>query len=129
MAFRLSVSLGSLRDEVNTRFPGRDKASAGWIGAARHPATSDHKPWVKDNRGAYVISNRRIASATSGWDWRHYSDSNPHLSHTHVSVSLDQSGYDACQPWGLGDAPPPDPGRPTCKKAPSVRRSKNSNRY
>lgn len=51
--------------------------------------------------GAYVISDRRIASATSGWTWRRYAGSNPHISHTHVSVSLDQSGYDSRRTWEL----------------------------
>lgn len=40
-------------------------------------------------RGAYLISDRRIASASGGWTWRGYSGSNPHIAHMHVSVSLD----------------------------------------
>lgn len=147
MAYRLCASLALLREEVNTRFPGRDKASDGWIGDAAHATrVSDHNPWVKDDRGVgvvraldvdsghgsdtrggllladhlvrlartghpalgggYVISDRRIASATSAWAWRSYSGSNPHISHTHVSVSLDQSGYDSPRTWELAGTPP-----------------------
>jgi Putative peptidoglycan binding domain len=155
MAYRLAASLARLRDEVNNRFPGRDKASDGWIGDPSHATRqSDHNPWVKDDqgvgvvraldidsghaddtsvgrlvadhlvtlaraghpaltRGAYVISNRRIASATSGWEWRPYSGTNPHVSHTHVSVSLDQASYDSPRSWGLADA---QPARPTLRK-------------
>ena len=148
MAYRIAASLALLRDEVNTRFPGRDKASDGWIGDAAHASRkSDHNPWVKDDRGvgvvraldidsghgadttiglfiadhlvrlarsghpalghgSYVISNRRIASATSGWGWRGYSGANPHTSHVHLSVSLDQSGYDSRRPWDLATTRP-----------------------
>lgn len=62
------------------------------LGRAGHPALGP---------GSYVISNRRIASPTSGWAWRAYTGTNPHISHTHVSVSLTQAGYDSTRPWGL----------------------------
>lgn len=42
---RLAYSLETLRDEVNARWPGRNKASDGWIGNPAHQATrSDHNP-------------------------------------------------------------------------------------
>jgi hypothetical protein len=45
----LIPALDSLRAEFNRRFPGRDKASDGWIGDADHSANdSDHNP---DSRG------------------------------------------------------------------------------
>ncbi|CRK55419.1 Phage tail fiber protein [Alloactinosynnema sp. L-07] len=80
------------------------------LGATGHPALG---------AGAYVISARRIASPTSGWAWRTYTGTNPHISHTHISVSLAQGGYDSGQPWGLAGSkpPPPTPGaRPTVRK-------------
>lgn len=52
--------------------------------------------------GGYVIWNRRIASATSGWQWRSYSGSNPHTSHIHLSVSRTPDGYDSDRSWGIG---------------------------
>lgn len=157
MAHRLARALATVRDEVNARWPGRDKASDGWIGDPTHAnRNSDHNPWVKDGNGvgvvrafdfdagsgadtgigltiaehvrslgqhghpalghgSYVISARRIASPNSGWAWRNYTGSNPHVSHTHISVSLDQSGYDSTQAWGLaggnpGPGPAPNPG-------------------
>jgi hypothetical protein len=45
MSFFLAPALVKLRDEVNVRFPNRDKASDGWIGDASHQAAkSDHNP-------------------------------------------------------------------------------------
>lgn len=45
MAWRIAKSLEVLRDEVNTRWPDRNKASDGFIGNAAHAASaSDHNP-------------------------------------------------------------------------------------
>jgi hypothetical protein len=41
----------------------------------------------------YVIYNRRIASARTGWKWAPYSGSNPHTDHVHVSVGVGPDGY------------------------------------
>lgn len=51
--------------------------------------------------GAYVIWNRRIASASYGWVWRSYTGSNPHDHHCHVSVATAAAGYDSTAPWGV----------------------------
>lgn len=72
------------------------------LGITGHPALGP---------GAYVIWNRRIASATYGWTWRPYSGSNPHDHHCHVSVSTAAAGYDSTAPWGWkqeDDMPTPE---------------------
>jgi hypothetical protein len=56
--------------------------------------------------GAYVISNRRIADATSGWKWVPYNGSNPHTKHTHLSVARSQSGFDYQGSWGISGSVP-----------------------
>jgi len=40
-----------------------------------------------DKRIAYVIFNRKIASARSLWRWRKYTGVNPHTSHIHISFT------------------------------------------
>lgn len=52
----------------------------------------------KEPRLKYVISNRRIASASSGWNWTYYSGSNPHTQHAHFSVNSG-SIENSTAPW------------------------------
>jgi hypothetical protein len=122
MAWRLAYSLEELRDEVNARWPNRNKASDGTIGDASHAATpSDHNPnaagvvcafditndpvngpsaqYLFDTIRAnpqldakYIIANRQIASRTHGWTARSYTGSDPHTSHIHVSVGVGSDG-------------------------------------
>jgi hypothetical protein len=40
-----------------------------------------------DKRIAYVIFNKKIASARSLWKWRKYTGVNPHIKHIHVSFT------------------------------------------
>ena len=40
-----------------------------------------------DKRIAYVIFNRKIASARSLWKWRKYTGVNPHTNHIHISFT------------------------------------------
>lgn len=63
-----------------------------------------------ENRGKYVISNGKIASAEYGWMWRPYDGSNPHDHHVHVSVAHPSSLFDNGSGWGWsGDAGPLPP--------------------
>lgn len=109
----LALSLVALVNEVNARWPARNKDSDGSIGNAEHAArASDHNPdrnssgvvravditrkgidvdalltaLIKDPRVWYVIWNRRIASRTYGWVWKPYTGSSPHTEHVHVSI-------------------------------------------
>ena len=113
MSYYLAPSLVRLRDEVNARWPGRDKRSDGWIGDASHQARpSDHNPdysaggvvraidlddsgidrvrllneVVGDPRVWYVISHGKIYSVTYGWRANAYTGSNSHHEHVHVSI-------------------------------------------
>ncbi|GAA3890636.1 hypothetical protein GCM10022243_64390 [Saccharothrix violaceirubra] len=81
------------------------------LGLTGHPALG---------AGSYVISARRIASPVSGWAWRTYTGSNPHTSHTHVSVSLAAGGYDSSQGWSIANGTGPKP--PTPGQRSTVRR-------
>lgn len=54
--------------------------------------------------GAYVIWNRRIISRDRiSEGWRSYGGSNAHTAHLHLSVALDQAGYDSRAPWGWNE--------------------------
>ncbi len=88
---------------------------------------------LKDSRIKYLISNRRIVSSSnSPWVVHHYTGSNPHDKHIHISVGRGPDGrsirpdlYDGTALWDLGlpfagwhtqikkPEPPPAPlGRP-----------------
>lgn len=133
---RPAKSLDVLLDEINTIAPDRSKASDGWIGDTAHQAeASDHNPntagvvaardYTHDpKRGAdmraiseyirthrprvlkYLIFDRRIAGAWTGWKWTPYTGSNSHDKHMHVSVGQGADGssrapYDDTTPWGV----------------------------
>ena len=74
---RLVPGLVTLREQINQRWPARDKASDGWIGDAAHAAReSDHNPdadgWVhaidvdKDGIHADQLARELVAYAASG---------------------------------------------------------------
>lgn len=126
-AWRLAYSLDELRNEVNTRWPGRSKVSDGTVGDLSHQASpSDHNPnaagvvcafditndpsgpsaqYLFDTIRAnpqrdckYLIANRQIASRKSNWVVRSYGGSDPHTSHIHVSVGVGSDGQ-SVQPY------------------------------
>jgi len=126
MAYFLSPALVRLRAEVNALWPGRSKASDGWIGDTSHAARkSDHNPdysaagivraidvtnnginvdafissVIRDARCRYVISRGRIWTRENGW--QRYTGANAHNHHVHVSVRTG-GGYDMqVHSWGL----------------------------
>jgi hypothetical protein len=108
----LAPTLVRLRDDLNSRWPGRDKTTDGWIGDASHQAqVSDHNPDKKsgvvraldiDKDGIhipsvlasimihpstnYVIHNHRMMRRGDRFKPRAYEGSNPHTSHIHDSI-------------------------------------------
>ncbi|MEU5848928.1 hypothetical protein [Saccharopolyspora shandongensis] len=150
MTWRVARSLETLRQQFNTRYPDRVKASDGGIGDTNHQnRSSDHNPWVgpaadglmlvtardfthdpaagldidrltdelaasRDPRIKYVIANGLIMDTRpqfNPWKWTHYSGSNPHTKHFHISVHADVALADDPRPWNLPSfhtpAPPP----------------------
>lgn len=124
----LAPALAALLAEVDAAFPGRNRASDGGAPSAAHHAAnpgSDHErgdaydftvdhvngpePGALaelarlDPRVSYVIWNRQIASKRKDDNaWGPYErtaiQTDPHISHVHVSVRSDARG-DA-RPWG-----------------------------
>ncbi|MFF0174173.1 peptidoglycan-binding domain-containing protein [Micromonospora profundi] len=128
---RLAPVLVCLRNEINARWPNRDRASDGWIGDTAHQATkSDHNPDQDNSVNAldvdrdgidpqlvvrraiahpstqYVIFDRTIWSRTRGFTPSRYTGSNPHTKHLHVSVSHATDLENSRRPWGIATAAP-----------------------
>jgi hypothetical protein len=71
MAYRIAKSLGKLRSQANSRWPGRNKASDGWIGDPAHFArgkASDHNPHVRDGSTGVVTALDLTHDPKSGCD-------------------------------------------------------------
>lgn len=82
---------------------GRDTAIGLWI--AEHVRRLGQSGFRSLQGGGYVISASRIASEESGWAWRAYSGSSPHIAHTHVSVGKSAIAYDYRGTWNIADNP------------------------
>jgi hypothetical protein len=59
----------------------------------------------QERRLAYVIHNRRIASAAVGWIWRPYTGASPHTEHAHFSASHLPAREQDTTSWHLEDTP------------------------
>jgi len=133
MSWRLAKSLETLRSQINTLAPNRDKSSDGTIGDARHQAsTSDHNPnsagvvcamdithdprhgidagkvadilrQSHDNRIKYLISNRRIASS-GVYPWIWRRYTGSNPHDKHFHISV-KGSYDDPRPWKLELSP------------------------
>lgn len=146
MSYYLARSLSKLREQVNERWPKRDKASDGWIGDAAHNARkSDHNPDYADGGVvraldidkdginvdellkvvvgadwvAYVIWNRRIWTHAKGW--QPYTGTNGHTAHVHISIRHTKAAENAT-PKALGGAVKPvGTVKPTTPAKPAVK--------
>lgn len=143
MSYYLAPCLVQLRDEINARWPNRDKASDGWIGDARHQASkSDHNPnsrgsvdaididedgidiWavfaaVKKHPSArYWIYERKLYHRLRGWKPEDYDGVNPHDKHAHLSIEQDRDAEQDRRSWGIASAKPsaPKPSTPSTPK-------------
>jgi hypothetical protein len=131
MGVHLAPTLRVLRDEIDTRWPHRDRTSDGWIGDADHQARrSDHNPDGDDQSVnaidvdvdgidpllvvrhcithpscQYVIHNRVIWSRSRGFAPARYTGSNPHDKHLHVSVGHQRVLEESRRPWGIAASP------------------------
>lgn len=130
MSWHLAPSLKQLLAEVNHRWPNRSRRSDGTIGDRAHSArVSDHNPNGRGsvnaiditasgiNVGAliaaakkhpsvrYIIHNRRIMNRDIGnFRPRHYSGSNPHTAHVHISIYQNRTAENRTRSWGIATA-------------------------
>ena len=118
--WRLALSLAMLRDQLNSKWPQRDKSADGTIGDLSHRGrVSDHNPnsegtvcamdithdvaggvngsdlseqLIKDPRVKYVIWHGHIYKARlPHLGWQRYRGSNPHDHHVHISVTQESA--------------------------------------
>lgn len=130
--YYLAPSLKELRDEIDAKWPGRDKRSDGWVGDTSHQARkSDHNPNArrsvnaidvtsadinattlinlckKDDRVEYVIHKRKIYSRVRNFRAKAYDGPNPHIVHVHVSIRQTKTAEQDTRGWGLASTTAP----------------------
>lgn len=116
--------LARLKQSLNTRWPGRDHTSDGWIGDIYHQARmSDHNA---DDNGVvhardidkdgvhsptvlasllvhpatrYVIFKRKIYHADNAFKPMKYTGDNPHDGHFHESIHHSNAARNSREPW------------------------------
>ena len=148
-SWHLAPSLVRCRNEVNARYPRRDKRSDGDRGDTAHSRrpsahNPDHAGWVHawdvDRDGTdihaivraavahpatnLVIFNRTIWSRRYGMRPRRYTGANGHTLHAHIEVMRNAGARNSTRPWLSGARPAPArpaPARPAVK--PSVPRT------
>lgn len=122
----LAPSLRRLFNEVDRRWPNRDRRTDGWLCGGYCGQVSEHYPdhkgmvhaidididgldWRffvdhihKDPRVLwYVIVMRQIWSSTRGFAPRIYTGFNPHIDHIHVSIHLTDVAENFSGGWGI----------------------------
>lgn len=125
----LAPSLARARTAINTRWPGRDKSSDGWIGDKAHQSrTSDHNPAASgvvraldiDKDGVhiptvlaafllhpsirYVIHNKRIYHVNDRFKPKAYTGTNKHTGHVHGSIEHTKAAENSKAGWAPIDA-------------------------
>ena len=59
------------------------------------------KPHPAMGKYGYIISDGRIASENTNWQWHPYSGKDPHENHVHVSFGRAQHRYDSPYRWKI----------------------------